>query len=320
MSRPIISSVIPTVNRPDFLPRAVSSALDGMPPKDVEILVIPNGPDSSWKDSLKPFEGNPSLKIIPIADSNANIARNVGLRAATGEFVRFLDDDDFLIKDGAVKQYELIKQGEVDVVSGNIKSVTQDGRTLAIHKQPKTNDFCVAILGPDRLCLPTAHVYKRSLVENLRWNPNTKVRQDFEWLFELCSSHEIKWKTLDETVGTWVQHSSERISKKKSVNDRNKLSVTMLLNAYQRLDQTDRITPERKEAVANGLWGFVHSAFFLEPKHWKSVANTANKMDKQSRPNRNIYSTIPLKYFSPITIMWLTFPKRWLYYFINKRK
>lgn len=39
---PLISAVIPTANRPRYLPRAVDSALAGMNPGDVEVLVIPN--------------------------------------------------------------------------------------------------------------------------------------------------------------------------------------------------------------------------------------------------------------------------------------
>ena len=94
---PIISVVIPTSNRPHYLPRAVDSALTGMDAGDVEVVVIPNGPDQSWRKALLPFKKNPAVRVVRIPDSNANIARNAGLAAARGEYVRFLDDDDYLI-------------------------------------------------------------------------------------------------------------------------------------------------------------------------------------------------------------------------------
>ncbi len=115
---PLVSIIIPTHNRPHFLPRAVDSALAGMPAGEVEVIVVPNGPDESWKQSLLPYKHNSSVRVIPITAANANIARNTGLAAANGEFVRFLDDDDYLIPEGAVKQYALIKESGVAGYNG----------------------------------------------------------------------------------------------------------------------------------------------------------------------------------------------------------
>jgi len=109
---PLISVIIPTVNRPRWLPRAVDSALAGMKSGEVEVIVVPNGPDKSWRESLQPYEGNKYVRVFPIPEPNANIARNAGLAVSTGAFVRFLDDDDYLIPEGANKQYELIQTSE----------------------------------------------------------------------------------------------------------------------------------------------------------------------------------------------------------------
>ena len=72
---PLVSVIIPTKNRPLYLPNSVQSALDGMDQGDVEVVVVPNGPDNSWRRSLLPYRNNPLVRVLPIEEANANIAR-----------------------------------------------------------------------------------------------------------------------------------------------------------------------------------------------------------------------------------------------------
>lgn len=48
---PLISAIIPTANWPHDLPRALESALTVMPPGEVEVIVVPNDLDESWRGS-----------------------------------------------------------------------------------------------------------------------------------------------------------------------------------------------------------------------------------------------------------------------------
>ena len=143
--------------------------------------------------------------MVRIQEANANIASNAGLATARGEFVRFLDDDDYLIPEGAVRQYELIRASGVDVVSGSVQLVDESGRCFDVWHQPDTDDLCSAVLGPRRLCLPSAHIYRRSRLCNTRWNAKTSVRQDLDFLFDLCATTELNWQRIDNVVGVW-QH------------------------------------------------------------------------------------------------------------------
>ena len=65
-AHPLISIVIPTAGRPDYLPRAVESALRCAGDCGTEVIVVPNGPDESWRASLGALLHNPSVRILPI--------------------------------------------------------------------------------------------------------------------------------------------------------------------------------------------------------------------------------------------------------------
>jgi len=316
---PIVSVIIPTANRPHCLPRAVDSALAGMKPGEVEVIVVPNGPDESWRDSLRSYEGNNAVQVVLVRESNGNIARNAGLTKSKGEFVRFLDDDDYLITEGAIKQYELIQMSGVDVVSGSVQLVDVGGHCYDIWHQPDMEDFCAAVVGPWRVCLPVAHVYRRSILDHARWNPETSVRQDVEWLFDLCAAMELRWIKTDEIVGVWQHHWGQRVTSSKNFNRiRNKKTVPMLIRTYESLQKAGRLNEVRQRAIAMGLWNFIHGAFFLEPGFWIQIVRLAQQIDPVARPTQTFYNFPFVSHLSPLMIQWIMLPKRWAFHHIRQ--
>jgi len=314
LMRPIVSVIIPTANRPHYLPRAVESALAGMKPGELEVIVVPNGPDTSWQMSLKPFHNNQAIRIIPGREAHANIARNVGLENARGEFIRFLDDDDYLIPEAAAKQYELISSSGADIVSGSIQLVDGRDQPFDVWHQPDSNDLCAAVLGPGRNCLVSAHVYRRDALGSVRWNPTTNVRQDIDWMLDLCVAREWRWSITRDIVGVWKHHWSQRVSSQTHYHKIRKDTVSMLAKTYDALNNQNRMTNLRKRAVTLELWNLTHSCFFLSPIYWSHVALMARDIDKAARPRQPLYHFALTRHLNPLLLQWIFLPKRWLTY------
>lgn len=316
---PIVSVIIPTANRPQWLPRALDSALAGMHPGEVEVIVVPNGPDTSWRDALQPYNENKFVRVISIPDANANIARNTGLNASKGKFVRFLDDDDYLIPAGARKQYEMIRESGADVVSGSVRLVDQADRCYDVWHQPDTQDLCAAVAGPWRVCLPVAHVYRRSVLGKSQWDPKTPVRQDVEWLLDLCAAADLSWEKTGEVAGVWQHHWGQRVTSSKNFTKiRHKKTVPMLIRTFDRLKKEDRLNAERRRAIALGLWDFVHGAFFLDPVFWSRVVRRAQQIDPGARPTQAFYNYPIIRHLTPLMLQWMMLPKRWLFHHIRQ--
>lgn len=97
MELPKISVIIPVYNRSEFLADAMDSAVNQtfMP---FEILVVDDGSEPGHADVIRSVvEQNPMSRLLRLPENQGvSFARNEGLAQAVGEFVVFLDDDDFL--------------------------------------------------------------------------------------------------------------------------------------------------------------------------------------------------------------------------------
>lgn len=93
-TNPLVSCVIPTIDRPSLLCRALDSVYD-QTYSNIEIIVVVSPPHDPTRDMLKTYENhNESLKPIYTDKTGISVARNIGIREATGDYVALLDDDD----------------------------------------------------------------------------------------------------------------------------------------------------------------------------------------------------------------------------------
>ncbi len=91
------SVVIPTYNRAGFILLALSSVLN-QEYSNFEVIIIDDGSTDSTQQILSTVT-DPRVKIMKIENSERGAARNIGVKAAVGDYVTFLDSDDKLYPD-----------------------------------------------------------------------------------------------------------------------------------------------------------------------------------------------------------------------------
>jgi glycosyltransferase involved in cell wall biosynthesis len=318
---PLLSIIIPTHRRPQYLPRAIDSALQSAPDRDVEVIVVPNGPDDSWKATAKFFLNEPRVQWHPIQTAHACTARNRGLVLAKGRYVRFLDDDDYLL-DGSKLQIEEMEKGGYEICSGKIINVDMDGTQLGVLASPTTNDFVVATTLVSGLPLPVGNVFLRKSVANFRWNEEVKRTQDNVWMYTLASGKEWEWTQSNQIVGAWFQHNQDRISTALISRDFYPDAVPALESLWIHLKESDRLTDERARAIAEALWWHIHARFQYQPIYWHKIAKLAQSIDVSARPKHPIFESRSTNWVSPILFEWLLYPARFTasYYRYYKNK
>ena len=89
-----LSVVIPTYNRRHILERTLSAlSAQDFPPEDYEVIVVIDGSTDSTAEFLRGWKPKFAWQALAASHRGAGAARNVGIRAAMGELVLFLDDD-----------------------------------------------------------------------------------------------------------------------------------------------------------------------------------------------------------------------------------
>src|SRR5262245_60550977 len=89
-----VSVIIPTYNRPRWLRQAIESVLQQTHPL-VEVLVVDDGSrDHAARDITLAY---PGVRYIYQQNRGLGAARNAGIQACSGDYVAFLDDDDWLM-------------------------------------------------------------------------------------------------------------------------------------------------------------------------------------------------------------------------------
>ncbi len=126
----MVSVIIPCHNNNGTINRAVKSVLN-QSYQDVEILIIDNGSDSML-ELKKEFADNERIKVLKV-DSAIGVARarNMGVQNATGEYIAFLDADDYWAEDKLKMQLKVLKEYRQD---GEAPAICFSGRQFVNNK------------------------------------------------------------------------------------------------------------------------------------------------------------------------------------------
>ncbi len=118
---PSVSIIIPTFRRPDRAIEAARSALAQVCDASFEVVLVDNDPAGS---ALEPLRVLSDLRVVVIHEPCAGVAnaRNAGLRAARGEIIAFLDDDEIAPSDWLTELLRVQREGRADVVFGPVRT------------------------------------------------------------------------------------------------------------------------------------------------------------------------------------------------------
>jgi glycosyltransferase involved in cell wall biosynthesis len=151
-----VSVVIPCYNAADSIARAVES-LHHQDFRNIEIIVIDDGSTDATPEVIPSL---PCVKSRRTLNQGVCAARNTGLDLATGEFVLFLDADDYL-EQGSLAEW-ISDAAEADVVFGPFAHQTGQLRTAGLRPEPSANAVAVACAWLDGLYTPTCSVLWRT--------------------------------------------------------------------------------------------------------------------------------------------------------------
>ena len=114
MNGPVASVIVPCRNVPDTVEDALSGVLSS-PLRELEVIAVDDGSTDGTIDVLHAIAGRDSrVKVLGSGGRGVSAARNVGLDAAAGEFIFFLDADDTVDPEFYPRAVEAMRKDEAD--------------------------------------------------------------------------------------------------------------------------------------------------------------------------------------------------------------
>lgn len=124
----LISVIVPVYKVEPYLDRCVQSIVD-QTYRNLEIILIDDGsPDRCGEMCDAWAEKDPRIQVIHKKNGGLSDARNAGMAAATGEYIGFVDSDDWIEPQMYQSLYEAISTTNSDIASCGAKRVWPDGR------------------------------------------------------------------------------------------------------------------------------------------------------------------------------------------------
>lgn len=163
---PKISVIIPVYNVDNYIEECIKSVLE-QNFKDIEVICVNDGtPDNSVKIIENLMQKDKRIKILHKKNGGLSSARNYGIKHARGEYIHFLDSDDY-IKPGMYDAlYKYAKFYNLEIVKSNLGFI-DDVYPERSPIKPDKNSFllseCPAYV---RFISPCSALYSRKLLEN----------------------------------------------------------------------------------------------------------------------------------------------------------
>jgi len=181
-----ISVIVPVYNTAKYLRQCLESLVN-QTFSDIEIICVNDG---STDNSAKILEEYPQIKVITQENKGLSEARNTGIKIAKGEYIGFVDSDDWVDLDFFEKLYNSITKYDADMACATIKRRIKKYRVRYNEEKSYTDlEEKLKVCGLPRSSYVWNKLYRTSIVkqnlfiknvyfEDILWTPNVIKQSD----------------------------------------------------------------------------------------------------------------------------------------------
>jgi glycosyltransferase involved in cell wall biosynthesis len=208
---PVFSVIIPTYNRGDLIVKTLQTVFQQTYPH-YEVVVVDNCSTDGTEEILRPFINSGQIRFIK-HDRNYERAtsRNTGMKNATGDFVTFLDSDDFMYPNALADAAQFVKENAGAKLFHNLyQLVDPDNRVLYNFSFPSLDDPLRAITDGNFLSCIGDFIH-REIYEHYRFDTNPILTSAEDWDFWLRVVADYRPLRINKINHGIVHHSGRTI-------------------------------------------------------------------------------------------------------------
>lgn len=307
MNTPSCSVIVPVYNVAEYLPRCINS-LTNQTERNIEIILVNDGStDESTAICREAASSDSRIVLIEKSNGGLSSARNAGLEIARGEFILFVDSDDYVSSDFCEEALSCFEKSGSDMVIFGFDTIfTDKGKTVHHHtKKPgiiRKEEVVHGLLIDGYInSLAWNKAYRRSLFDGVRY-PEGVMFEDVGTTYRLvdkASSFHIsdrityyygirsdsisgKWWLSDRKINDfflvrtnqleYIKQSFPSLLKEAYATTGFVALMGSVFSAHKNKDITEFLAKEKKNLISTGFpYGFLFRISYLFPKLTEKV-------------------------------------------------
>jgi len=284
-----VSIVIPVYKNTNFVKECIDSALNQTYPNIEVIAVVEDGTDFAALKIVESYSDR--IKIVRKKHGNIPSAWNAGIKEMTGEWFKWLADDDILhpnCVEELIKEAKKLPEKKGWILTSDHDDIDSDGKILRTATYPNYSDltsfdYNVILFHHNIIHADTVFFHKSSLQEYGMFDEDVDILEDYDMWLRYCLVYNVRVRYIRKSLTASRIHkgqTTQRTSKKewqKALNNVRKY-------VFEKLDSHER------QKYESALRKYKIKFFFLKEKNfinslilWAFPPTTAKKISNSYR-------------------------------------
>jgi len=208
-NNPIVSVVIPTYNRAEFITRSVKSALK-QTIKNIEVIVVDDGSTDNTNQVISNINDERLRFIKLFENKGAPAARNIGLKNSKGQYICFLDSDDEILPSKLEKQLEVfnnLKEKKSIVYCGFYYIYSKTNEAVKEFIPKEKGDIYNKIIENNCVGSPTPLIHRECFEKSGLFDESLESCQDWDMWIRL--SKHFKFEFIPDCLAKVYIHGNQ---------------------------------------------------------------------------------------------------------------
>ncbi len=279
--QPLVSVVVPCFNAERWIAECVDSVL-AQTYSHVELIVVNDGSNDESAKILEVY--GKRLRVLDQKNLGGNRARNAGLSVCKGEFVVFLDADDFLLPNAIKAHVENLAQSGAGLSFAWWRHLHHEKKGLrweTIRKELPLEDLLTSLL-MGWWIPPCGVLWRRSELERIgKWDDTFPTAQDTE-VIHRAGAMGVTFSVVSELAGVYRRHDGFMVSTADPIN-RRKWHLQNLRNTIRILNNQNRL-PKYQNLIASRLRTLSLGALYEDPDTFDAANRLADELNSRAKP------------------------------------
>lgn len=317
--RPKVSVIVPVYNVEIYLEKCLISLINQRL-SDIEIIVVNDGSKDNSQQIIDDFVNRFPEKIKAFTKGNGGLsdARNFGLKHCTGEYIGFVDSDDYVTEDMFAEMYDLAQKHNAEMIICNLQKVDQFGNVVQkltqIPNMPEKIDLGEHFsVFSDLSYFACNKIFRADLFKNTEFKKGIHF-EDIQLIPQLllkcttiAQTQKFHYQYLDRTDSITKTHTLKGLDILDAVKD---VEV-----AFKNSRFSNRTIELKNFQILEGVYTFLaYLAFVKDPSTYLQMRKALSTFMKERQITRNdvlAYKRFGENYFSSLPI------KKRVYYLIQ---